>query len=272
MQNNVDITTKNYKKLILQVSSNALDFSVYNTLDNRFLNFKKTNFPVFNKTVNNNKLFEDAFNAHQELLEKYDQIAVIHNNNLSTFVPNPLFDEDYLGSYLQYNAKVFETDFFASDAVNQYDMHSVYIPFVNVNNFLLDKFGVFEYKHSSTILVTKLLDLSKNNDNKKMFVHLQTTHFEIVVIQNQKLILFNSFDYKTPEDLIYYILFTAEQLQLNPENFILELLGNITENDNFYAICYKYIRNVSLLNVQFLQQKNDFSEVENRANFILFNS
>jgi hypothetical protein len=32
-------------------------------------------------------------------------------------------------------------------------------------------------------------------------------HFEIIVIQNQKLLFFNSFDYETPED---YVLFTAE--------------------------------------------------------------
>ena len=98
----------------------------------------------------------------------------------------------------------------------------------------------------------------------------KTIHFEIIVIQNQKLQLFNSFDYKTPEDFIYYILFTAEQLQLNPENFKLELLGTILEIDSYYAMAYKYVRNVSLLNVK--ETKNNLSEAENRQHFILLNS
>jgi hypothetical protein len=51
-----------------------------------------------------------------------------------------------------------------------------------------------------------------------MTVHFSEGHFEII-IQNQKLLFFNSFDYQTPEDFIYYVLFTAEQLSLNPENF-----------------------------------------------------
>ena len=36
--------------------------------------------------------------------------------------------------------------------------------------------------------VAALLDLSKNNDDKKMIVNFNLGHFEIVVIQNQKLL------------------------------------------------------------------------------------
>jgi hypothetical protein len=75
-----------------------------------------------------------------------------------------------------------------------------------------------------------------------MTVHFSEGHFEII-IQNQKLLFFNSFDYQTPEDFIYYVLFTAEQLSLNPENFPLELIGNI-DSESHFKIAYKYIRNV----------------------------
>jgi len=275
MQNIIDITSKNYKKLIIQVSLDGFVFCVKDSINRNVLIFKEFSFFSFkdtNKLENSLNLLVENFKTNPELIEKYDDVLVIYSNNLSTFVPTALFDEDYLGSYLQYNTKVFETDFFAFDTIENYQMNNVYIPFVNINNFFIDKFGSFEYKHSSTILISKLLELSKNIDTKKMFVHLTKTHFDIAVIQNQKLILYNNFEYKTPEDLIYYILFTAEQLHLNPENFQLELLGNVVENDDFYNICFKYIRNTTLIDVAFLKQFNDFSEAENRTNFILFNS
>ena len=62
---------------------------------------------------------------------------------------------------------------------------------------------------SSGFHQTIIQDLGKetpNKDDKKMFVHINTGHFEIIVVQNQKLLLFNSFDYNTPEDFFYYIL------------------------------------------------------------------
>lgn len=272
MSINTNITEKNYKKLAIQVSMNGLSFCCFDALNNSVTVVKEVRFDAFNKGINTEDLFADAFRQNPELGAIYDEIIIIHNNNLSTFVPTALFDEEYLGSYLQYNTKVFQTDFFAFDTIENYEINLVYIPYVNINNFFIDQFGSFDYKHANSILVSRLLDLSKNIDEKKMFVHFDSVHFEIVVVQNQKLLLFNSFEYKTPEDFIYYILFTAEQLNLNPENFNLELLGNIQKESAFFKIAYKYIRNVKLMDVSDLQVNNYFTEAENRNHFILFNS
>ena len=269
---NTNITEKNYKKLSIQVSLNGFSFCCFDTLNNTITYFDEVRFETFNKGTKTEDLFSDAFNIHPELNDSYDEILLIHNNNLVTFVPEPLFDKNFLGSYLQYNTKVFETDFFAFDEIANCQMNTVYIPYVNINNFFVEQLGTLKYKHTTTILVSKLLISSKNNSEKKMFVHINSGHFEIIVVQNQKLLLFNSFEYSTPEDFLYYILFTAEQLSLNPEEFPLELIGEIDTESDYYQLAYKYIRNISLLDVSDLQAKNTFSEADNRTHFILFNS
>lgn len=269
---NTNITSKNYKKLSIQVSLTGFSFCCFDTLNNTITSFNEIHFDPTQKAPKIEESFSDAFKKYPELKETYDEIMVIHNNNLSTFVPSALFDENYLGSYLQYNTKVFETDFFTFDTISNYEMNAVYIPYVNINNFLIDNVGSFDYKHVNSILVEKTLDASRNNDDKKMIVNFNPEHFEIIVVQNQKLLLFNSFEYQTPEDFIYYILFTAEQSNLNPEIFPLELLGTIEKNDPFYAIAYKYIRNVSFLDVSTLQEKNSFSTAQNQKHYILFQS
>jgi Protein of unknown function (DUF3822) len=270
MSQNTSIINKTYKKLAIQVSLNGLSFAIIDTLLNKPLSLQKINIGNVSITSKIEDLFAEAFQNYPELKASYDDIVIIHSNNLSSFVPTALFDEDYLGSYLQFNTKVFETDFFAFDELPNYEMNNVYIPYVNMNNYFIDQYGTFDYKHANTILVQKLLEISKNNEERKMFVHVSDTHFEIVVIQNQKLQLYNSFDYKTPEDFIYYILFTSEQLHLNPEIFKLELLGKITEGDSIYNIVYNYVRNVSMMDVSAIQ--NQFTETENREHFILLHS
>lgn len=264
------ITDKTYKKLAIQVSLNGLSFCVWDTLNSNPIVLQSIPFDSFQRSAKIEDLFASVFRENPELRHQYDEIAVVHSNNLCAFVPTALFDEEFLGSYLQYNTKVFETDFFTFDALDKYEMNNVYIPYVNMNNFFIDQYGSFDYKHANSILVSKVLEVSKNNEERKMFVHIDKTHFEIVVVQNQKLQLYNSFEYKTPEDFIYYILFTAEQLQLNPEHFKLEFLGTIVESDAFYQIAYKYIRNVALFDVS--EFKNNFTEKENREHFILLHS
>lgn len=270
MSFNTNITEKKYKRLAIQVHLNGFSYAVFDTLSNQIKAFETIDFSAYSKSNKVEELYCKAFLDHRELTKSYDEVVVLHDNNLNSFVPKALFDDAFLGSYLQYNTKVFETDFFAFDVLENYEMNNVYIPYANINNYLIDQFGTFEYRHAHSILVTKLLDLSKNIDDKQVFVHFSNDNFEIVVVQNQKLLLFNSFEYKNSADFIYYLLFTAEQLQLNPEHFRLQLLGQIDENSDLFKVAFRYVRHVSLMDVSRLQDYNDFSKAENLRHFILF--
>lgn len=272
MSQSTNITEKKYKKLVLQVSLNGFSFCCIDTLSNSVVYVKDIDFSKYPKTSKVEDHYWKAFVDNHELTKTYDEVSVIHDNNLNTFVPKALFDEDYLGSYLQYNTKVFETDFFDFDEIANHDMNNVYIPYVSINNFLIDQFGPFTYRNSNTVLVTRLLELSKNIDDKQVFAHFSKGKFEIVVVQNQKLILFNSFDYQTKEDFLYYLLFTAEQLMLNPETFKLTLLGDISEDSEYFKMAYTYVRNVAVADVSELQKRNDLSKTQNLKHFILLQS
>ena len=266
---NNDITQKTYKKLSIQVSLSGLSFCVFDLISNKVINTMSIPFEK-------NKVIEEqlwrTFVDYPILTKSYDEVMVVHDNNLNAFVPTSLFDANYLASYLQYNTKVFETDFFTYDVVFPYEMNNIYVPFVNINNFLLDQYETFEYQNANSILVKQLLDLSKNKEEKQVFVHLQKEHFELIVVKNQQLILFNSFQYKTPEDFIYYILFTCEQLQLNPETILVQILGNCSEDDACFKIAFQYIRNCSLLDVTSKASILDVTPTALRNHFILYHS
>ena len=102
---------------------------------------------------------------------------------------------------------------------------------------------------------------SKNNSEKQFFVNVAETSFDIVVIENSKLLFYNSFSYNTQEDFIYYILFTAEQLKLNPEKFLLYFIGDVEKDSEIYHITYQYVRNVDFINldIPFFDQDKDIS-------------
>lgn len=240
------ILDKKYVKLVLQISLQEVSFSIVDTLTGKPITFGKYQ---LESGTNLNDIEHSIINFVKNtplLQSSFDQVLVLHNNTLNTFVPKAFFDESHLANYLQYNVKVFESDFLTFDEIKNYEMNNVYIPYVNINNALLDVYGNFNYTHSFSILVKKLLDLSKNIDETQVFVHCQAINFQLVVIKNQKLILFNSFDYKAKEDFIYHLLFTVEQLQLNPETLVLKFLGDISKESPLYQIAYTYIRNVSL--------------------------
>ena len=111
-------------------------------------------------------------------------MTVIHDNELATLVPKPLFDETNLVDYLKFNTKILKTDFITYDPLSIADIVVVYVPLVNINNFIFERFGSFEYKHSATITLNRVLTLEKNSNSLKMYLNIEASHFEIIVVEN----------------------------------------------------------------------------------------
>ena len=257
-------------KLSIQFNLDGFSFSVYNIISKKEVYFREYEFENSQVTPENLLLkIKDIFNTDTQLQKDFSSVLVIHQNNLSVLVPNRYFNKKELASYLNFNIKKLTIDYITFDHLEGIESKNVYIPYVNINNYLFQNFGEFEYKHHSTVLIEKLLN-STNNIEKTMFVNVSKSSLDIVVIENNQLILFNTFSYNTKEDFIYYILFVAEQLNLNVNEFSLHFTGKVNLEDAIYKITYKYIKNV-----YFLESNNTlFSElnIASHSNFILLGS
>jgi len=227
---------------------------------------------IFDRSITTPELLLDQittiFNQDKNLQEDFKTIDVIHVNNLSTFVPNAFFNKSELKSYLNYTVKTLASDHIVFDDIPAINAKNVYIPFVNINNFLFQNFGSFEFKHHSTLLINKLIEYSKNFTERHFFVQVFKKNLDIIITKGSSLILYNSFSYNTKEDFIYYILFVAEQLEMDPNEFLLTFLGNIEESDELYEITYTYVRNIEFINTteNFFADTEDFSK---HTNYIL---
>jgi hypothetical protein len=257
-------------KLSIQFNLDGFSFSIYNTPSKKEVYFREYVFENSQTSPENLLLkIETIFKTDAYLQNDFIAVTVIHQNNLSTVVPNRFFDKKKLAFYLNFNIKTLATDFITFDDLGTLNAKNVYVPYVNINNYLFQNFGEFEYKHHSTVLIEKLL---KNNTTKEktMFVNVSKTSLDIVVLENEKLLLSNAFSYNSKEDFIYYVLFVAEQLNLDVQEFPLFLMGEINLKSKTYKITYKYIKNVS-----FLESTNaiynEFN-IPSHSNYILLGS
>ncbi|NAS30376.1 DUF3822 family protein [Flavobacteriaceae bacterium R38] len=271
LKRKISIQDLTNKELSIQVSLNGLSFCVLDRFNTVIETIQHFQFDDVNSPEQLLPHIEGLFDDTSSF-KNTRKINVIYVNELSSFIPKSLFSEDHLSDYLKFNVKILKNDYLTHDEIGNSDLVNVYVPFININNFFFDLFGAFDYKHYSSILVETLLHSSGKNEDPIMYVHVEKTHFEIVVIQNKKLVFYNTFEYFTKEDFIYYILFSVEQLDLNPEVFQLYFIGDIHEEDAIYQVTYNYIRNVQIAdtfkNYEVLEGKN----IQNFSQFILQNS
>lgn len=245
------LTKNNIKELSIQVNLNGLSFCILNRTSNtiEFLNsisfhHKLNPFDVLNR-------LKTELSANSVFSDEFDSITVVHQNELSTLVPKALYDENNKADYLKFNTKILKTDYITHDDITVNDSVNVYIPYININNYIYETFGEFTYKHSSTVLVDTLLQKKHQSDSIDVYLHVNSNTIEIAVIDKQQLQLFNTFEYHSKEDFIYYVLFVFEQLSLDVETTVIYLSGVINQDDDLYSLLYTYIRHVEFEKMNF---------------------
>lgn len=178
--------------------------------------------------------------THKIDFKIFNQLEVYHDNPWCTFVPKAFFKEELLPEYLKYNIQLQPEDYLVYDIIAGNDMVNVYLPFVNVNNYFLDHFGVFQYKHFSSVLIEKALKEEVALRRQSIYLHLQNNTFYIIAIKQGKLQLFNLFEYQSAEDILYFILNTAESVDFK-NDFTLKISGD-KPDAHFLSLMENYIQ------------------------------
>lgn len=259
-----NLNTNQASRLSVQVTLYGLSFLILSSESNKALLIQKS----FDSVRTPEELLDELKNAfieEESLSESFSQVNVIFGSHLYTLVPSSLFNESKASEYLKFNTKILANDFVSHDLVESHDIQVVYVPFVNINNFLFEKFGNFHYFHSATVLLKHFLDKEKYSIKPKVFLNVENDWFDCIVLFQGKTELCNSYPYKSPEDFLYFTLFVFEQLHLNPDQVEVKLSGTIDDSSPLYNLLYKYIRNISFMEETTFYVENE----ENHKNFVL---
>ena len=244
--NSTDQSIENFNKLSIQVSLNGLSFCIADTLRNTILLSDQVNFGKELSPYEVQRELKELFTEHNILEMNISETVVVHRNNLFSLVPKALFDKNELANYLKFNAKILANDLIEYDEIESHDVVNVYVPYININNYVFDLFGEFEFVHNGTVLLQSLLKSTGTSLEPVCYVHTGYKQMDMIVLSRKQLHFYNSFNFDTKEDFIYYILFTLEQLNLDPESVPLRLFGKLEEGDELYSICHEFIRHISL--------------------------
>ncbi len=267
------IITKNEKqdifKMSIQVRLNGFSFCILNCSNNEIAWYKKIDLGKEQSPVEILKEIENLYAEETNLQTEFEEVIVLFSNNLYTVVPESFFIEEEASTYLKFNTKILKTDVVAHDML-AHGLVNVYIPYTNINNYFFDKYGEFEFKNNISVLIEAVLAKNTESKNAQVYLNDYSSYYDLVIVKQNKLLLANTFQYDTKEDFIYYLLFTAEQLQIDPSEFNLWLLGDISKDSDNFNIAYTYVKFIDFLIPAFnFTSKLEQSETFHREAFSL---
>ncbi|TAL57812.1 MAG: DUF3822 family protein [Bacteroidetes bacterium] len=213
-------------------------------------NGKKLSYAILD--TNTNKYL--VLSSQTETFPKFETLEKLGSNFKSvtcavahpkfTLIPSALFDIENKNSLLAFNHPIEKGEKTHSDTLRGMDAKNLFTISEELESAVKKQFPKAHVVHNSTAFIEGLLLQNKNSRHKKVFANLHSNYFEIVILEGGELLFSNAFQYKTAEDIAYYILFVYEQLHLNPEEIELTLSGEIEKTAQEHTLLYNYIRHV----------------------------
>lgn len=219
------------------------------------------------------EMFENVVSLYPWLKGDFASVNILFEDSRYTLLPIPLFDLNSYQSVYKYNFTNTTGEEVFYNAVPVSDVVLIYgIPSGLVDS-LKKRYPNARFFHGNIPLLTTFINKYRNAENQgSALANFRNGALDILVLNDRKLQLLNSYTCKTDEDVLYFLVFVIEQIGLNPETIDLHLSGSIIQDSNLYFLIKKYVRNV-----RFIKRNDDFrycyafERVENHQFYNLLN-
>lgn len=202
--------------------------------------------------------------------QSYMGVYVCVSNAVYTLVPNALFVNENKEEVLKFNHRIANDAVILSDEIISADSHCIYA-FDRKVKELLDKiFPNNHLKHKASCLIESL-PATVSKTHKTCLLHVQGNTLD-VALYHKRLLFFNSFEFQTAEDVLYYTLATLEQNACATDETEVLLSGEVESGSAIYATLSQYIPKLKFAVVhKSIRKKNDFIKIPEHFYYTLFN-
>lgn len=176
----------------------------------------------------------------------FNNIRIICQTLRNTWIPYKLYDKTKDKEYLSKTNTIYASDTVLSNVVEKIDAVNIFAYTLHIYSGVKVLMPKAKYVSQNQVLAEYAFEVSSFMKNT-FIIHKKGNTCDFVIYKGNTFTLSNSFDYKTPNDLIYFILFTMQELGISNEEVCLLLSGE-KYSDEELLVLRKYVKNVTYAN------------------------
>jgi translation initiation factor IF-1 len=213
------------KELSILVSMYGLSFMLNNknTGEKKFFEYE---FEFKNSSAFKTKLLE-IIQERDILTDSFHQINIIHHNLLNTLIPETIFDKNHLSLLLKQNIKLLPDDIVLYNSISDFQLYNIYIPYRFITDYFISHKTVFNW-HSGTLFLNTIKQIKKFEKQPpiyEIYLNIFLKDFQISIFKNDKLLLFNGFEYQDTDEFLYYLFYVMETLKIKEKDSLIYITG-----------------------------------------------
>lgn len=164
-----------------------------------------------------------------------------------TIIPSVFFhekDSEVMASSMFDSAKFLDI---RTQFIPEIDSHIVFGITKDLYASLISEIGHVEISHHFAVLISTYKLFYAKEKTSSAFIQYHQSKFTLGLFEGNRLVHFNVFDFKSPEDILYYTYYTMEQFDFSASETIIHIGGTTLESSNILTQLQKYTKNIYLL-------------------------
>ncbi len=224
--------------LICEAGSDGFSYVVKNEETNEIISFGAYHYTNHHVHDSDSSILKKIFKDHILLSGNFKKVFIIYSFPESVLVPFEMYNSQKNSSILNMiHGDLTENHAVLSDVIVDIQAYNIYRIPSQLKEDLVAQFPSAEIVHQYSVLARNSLA-----DNNKLSVIFYPNKIVVALKKGGKLLLVNSFLYKTAEDVSYTLLNICSRFQM--DNIAIEASGLIEQNSGLYKEIYKYFEQV----------------------------
>lgn len=213
----------------------------------------------------------EAFFAHEACKHNYKKTSCVFFTERITIVPASLFSLDDLPTIFSFNHVLSEKESVLSYKITNADSFLLYPVHKQLLALCTKNLGIdFQtYPQSAALFEASILE-NKHEAKPRVWISLESSFFDIIVLQGPNVLLYNTFTFSNVNDYVYYVMNVFEQLQLNPMITPVVVSGKINPQSSYYEATSMFIKQVQIVEPYPSQKKHIETLPFTKLSFPLF--
>jgi len=222
--------------LIIEIDAEGISLSVFDK-PNHLFSGKRIESDVY--TIKRDEL-HNLLKVETDL--NINKVDVIVESYQYCIIPTDIFKPEEAIDFLLFEHKPAPTDSILYNKIPEFGIVNVFAIPESVLDVVNQLFPQTAIEHHLSRFITENLLLQYENC---LYCNARSKKFDAVVVKNGKLALINSFEYKTPEDFLYFVINIYDKLSLNQQKHPVYLQNN-TNNQRIEQILKTYLTTIKL--------------------------
>lgn len=240
-----DLEKTNEYILSIQITLDGFSFSIFSANESKIIAFKPTPLKISSDNLIVHH-FEDWIKKEEILQKKYSKTNIVYFSTEFSLLPENMFSSQLVKAATNRLIDENEQKHFETNDINKLESPAKIVFYLPKNL----KEVVNKYFPSSQLIhpVQLIIEQSPQGNKKNKVVILYTkNNFLMVVSRNQQVLFANGFSIQHINDLVYFLLNTIVQLNINLKETDLYISDALIKNDEIEGLLNPYFNEISYL-------------------------